>query len=93
MSGYSGIKIAQSIMIIGALLSPTGFAFAGDDVTAATIVGALQPKPLTRSLSLAPAANVTMSSGPGRVSSISTCRGSTISGCLAVEMVLNSGDG
>jgi outer membrane protein OmpA-like peptidoglycan-associated protein len=57
MSGFSGIKIAQSMMVIGALLSTTGLALAGDDVSAATIVRALQPKPLTRSLSLAPAAD------------------------------------
>jgi uncharacterized protein YciW len=44
-------------MVIGALLSTTGLALAGDDVSFATIVRALQPKPLTRSLSLAPAAD------------------------------------
>jgi outer membrane protein OmpA-like peptidoglycan-associated protein len=55
MSSFHGRKIIPSAMVIGALLSMTGLALAGDDITAATIVRALQPKPLTRSLSLAPA--------------------------------------
>jgi outer membrane protein OmpA-like peptidoglycan-associated protein len=57
MTRFNGRKFAQSIVAMGALLSMTGLALAGDDVTAATIVRALQPKPLTRSLSLAPAAD------------------------------------
>jgi outer membrane protein OmpA-like peptidoglycan-associated protein len=57
MERFSERKIAQSIVAIGALLSMTGLALAGDDVTAATIVRALQPKPLTRSLSMAPTAD------------------------------------
>lgn len=65
MSGFSGIKIAQSIMVIGALFSTTGLALAGDDVSAATIVRALQPKPLTRSLSLAPAADPAAAAAEG----------------------------
>lgn len=55
MSKSNGRKIIPSAMVIGVLLSMTGLALAGDDITAATIVRALQPKPLTRSLSLAPA--------------------------------------
>lgn len=44
-----------SIVTIGAALSMTaGLAFAGDIVSADQILGALQPKPLTRGLSLAP---------------------------------------
>lgn len=46
----------QAIVAIGALLAMSaGQALAGDDVTTDTIVRALQPKPLTRSLSAAPA--------------------------------------
>jgi outer membrane protein OmpA-like peptidoglycan-associated protein len=44
-----------TVVAFCALLSMTGLALAEDNVTAATIVQALQPKPLTRSLSLAPA--------------------------------------
>jgi outer membrane protein OmpA-like peptidoglycan-associated protein len=66
MAGFSGRKIAQSIMVIGALFSTAGLALAGDDVTAATIVRALQPKPLTRSLSLAPVADPAAVAAEGR---------------------------
>jgi hypothetical protein len=48
MSGLAG----RSFAVICTLLSMTGLAFAEDNVTAAAIVQALQPKPLTRSLSL-----------------------------------------
>ena len=51
MSGFTG----RSFVVICALLSTTGLALAEDNVTAATIVQALQPRPLTRSLSLTPA--------------------------------------
>ncbi len=48
----------RSILTICAALSMTaGAALAGDSVTADQIVKALQPKPLTRSLSLAPQAD------------------------------------
>ena len=57
MTRFNERKFAKSIVAMGALLSMTGLALAGDDVTAATIVRALQPKPLTRSLSLEPAAD------------------------------------
>jgi outer membrane protein OmpA-like peptidoglycan-associated protein len=51
--GLFGIKMMRSMLPIGALLSmASGFAFAGENVTTETIVRALQPKPLTRSLSL-----------------------------------------
>ena len=51
--GLFGIKMMRSMLSIGALLSmASGFAFAGENVTTDTIVRALQPKPLTRSLSL-----------------------------------------
>ncbi|HJZ20236.1 MAG TPA: OmpA family protein [Bradyrhizobium sp.] len=50
---FSGIKM---IVTIGATLSMTaGLAFAGDNVSSAQILNALQPKPLTRGLSLEPA--------------------------------------
>jgi outer membrane protein OmpA-like peptidoglycan-associated protein len=46
------VKVMRPALATGALLSMTsGLAFAGEDVTADTIVRALQPKPLTRSLS------------------------------------------
>jgi outer membrane protein OmpA-like peptidoglycan-associated protein len=46
----------KALITIGALLSMTsGLAFAADEVSSDTIVRALQPKPLTRSLSMAPA--------------------------------------
>lgn len=51
MTRLNGLSIAT----IGAALSMTaGLAFAGDTVSADQILGALQPKPLTRGLSAAP---------------------------------------
>jgi outer membrane protein OmpA-like peptidoglycan-associated protein len=59
-----GIK---AILTIGALLSLTsGLAFASDDVTSDTIVRALQPKPLTRSLSMTPAPDPAATAAEGR---------------------------
>jgi outer membrane protein OmpA-like peptidoglycan-associated protein len=56
MIEFSGAKIARSVATIGAMLTLSSvLAFAGENVTADTIVRALQPKPLTRSLSVAPA--------------------------------------
>jgi outer membrane protein OmpA-like peptidoglycan-associated protein len=64
MSRFGATK---AIIAIGALLSMTsGLAFAGDDVTADAIVRALQPKPLTRSLSLAPAPDPAATAAEGR---------------------------
>jgi outer membrane protein OmpA-like peptidoglycan-associated protein len=57
----------KAIVTIGALLTMSaGLAFAGDDVTADTIVRALQPKPLTRSLSMTPAADPAAIAAEGR---------------------------
>jgi outer membrane protein OmpA-like peptidoglycan-associated protein len=58
----------QAIVAIGALLTMSvGQAFAGDDVTADTIVRALQPKPLTRSLSMTPTRDPAANAADGRV--------------------------
>jgi outer membrane protein OmpA-like peptidoglycan-associated protein len=58
---------AKAIVTVGALLSLTsGLAFAGDDVSADTIVRALQPRPLTRSLSLTPAPDPAATAAEGR---------------------------
>jgi outer membrane protein OmpA-like peptidoglycan-associated protein len=49
-------RSSLTAMTLGAALSLTaGFAIAGDNVSADQILSALQPKPLTRSLSMAPA--------------------------------------
>jgi outer membrane protein OmpA-like peptidoglycan-associated protein len=57
----------KAIVTIGALLSMSaGIALAGDDVSADTIVRALQPKPLTRSLSMTPASDPVATAAEGR---------------------------
>jgi outer membrane protein OmpA-like peptidoglycan-associated protein len=57
----------KAIIAIGAFLSmSSGLAFAGEDVSADTIVRALQPKPLTRSLSMAPASDRVAAESEGR---------------------------
>lgn len=57
----------KALVAIGALLTMSaGRAFAGDDVTADTIVRALQPKPLTRSLSVTPAQDPAATAAEGR---------------------------
>jgi outer membrane protein OmpA-like peptidoglycan-associated protein len=62
-----GVKVMRPMLAIGALLSMTsGLAFAGEDVTADTIVRALQPKPLTRSLSMTPAPDPAATAAEGR---------------------------
>jgi outer membrane protein OmpA-like peptidoglycan-associated protein len=67
MIKVQGTRVTRSIIAIGALLSMTsGLAFAGDDVTADTIVRALQPKPLTRSLSMTPASDPAAIAAEGR---------------------------
>ena len=67
MSRFGGIKLAGAIVTVGVLLSMTsGLALAGDDVSADAIVRALQPKPLTRSLSMAPSADPAASAAEGR---------------------------
>jgi outer membrane protein OmpA-like peptidoglycan-associated protein len=59
MIRFRGTKTPRSIIAIGAaLLTTSVLAFAGDNVTSDTIVRALQPKPLTRGLSVeSPAAS------------------------------------
>ncbi len=53
MITFSGTKAASSIIAIGVVLIATSvLAFAGENVTPDTIVRALQPKPLTRGLSV-----------------------------------------
>jgi outer membrane protein OmpA-like peptidoglycan-associated protein len=67
MLRFGGIKLAGAIVTVSVLLSMTsGLALAGDDVTADAIVRALQPKPLTRSLSMAPSADPATSAAEGR---------------------------
>ena len=62
-----GVKVLRPMLAIGALLSMTsGLAFAGEDVTADTIVRALQPKPLTRGLSITPAPDPVATAAEGR---------------------------
>jgi outer membrane protein OmpA-like peptidoglycan-associated protein len=62
-----GVKVMRPMLTIGALLSMTyGLAFAGEDVTADTIVRALKPKPLTRSLSMTPAPDPAATAAEGR---------------------------
>ena len=59
MIRFRGTKAASSIIAIGAaLLTTSVLAFAGENVSSDAIVRALQPKPLTRGLSVeTPAAN------------------------------------
>jgi outer membrane protein OmpA-like peptidoglycan-associated protein len=53
MTRFRGTKAASSVIAIGAaLLTASVVAFAGENVTSDTIVRALQPKPLTRGLSV-----------------------------------------
>jgi outer membrane protein OmpA-like peptidoglycan-associated protein len=56
MTSFNRLSGIKMIVTIGATLSMTaGLAFAGDaNVTTAQILNALQPKPLTRSLSIGP---------------------------------------
>ena len=53
MIRFCGTKAASAIMAIGAaLLTTSVMAFAGENLSSDTIIRALQPKPLTRSLSV-----------------------------------------
>jgi len=58
----------KAVFVASALLAlSSGLAFAGDDVTADTIVRALQPKALTRSLSTTPARDPAATAAEGRL--------------------------
>ena len=62
-----GTKVAASIFAVGTvLLTMLVVAFAEENVTPDTIVRALQPKPLTRSLSLQTPANSAAAAAEGR---------------------------
>jgi len=61
------VKSMFPLVTIGVLLSMTsGQLLAGDDVSADTIVRALQPKPLTRSLSVTPPSDPVAAAAEGR---------------------------
>lgn len=57
MTSLLKVSSLTAIMLGAALSLTAGFAFAGDNVSADQILSALQPRPLTRSLSLAPPAD------------------------------------
>jgi outer membrane protein OmpA-like peptidoglycan-associated protein len=58
----------KAILTFGAFLAlSSGLAFAGEDVTTDTIVRALQPKPLTRSLSVKPAKDLAAVAAEGHL--------------------------
>jgi outer membrane protein OmpA-like peptidoglycan-associated protein len=66
MIRFRGTKATQSVVAVGAaLLMTTALAFAGENPTSDVIVRALQPKPLTRSLSTTPA-DPAAAAGEGR---------------------------
>jgi outer membrane protein OmpA-like peptidoglycan-associated protein len=66
---FSSIRTIRSLLTIGAALSLTAtLAFAGgDNATEDQILAALQPKPLTRGLSFAPAADPAAKAAEGRL--------------------------
>jgi outer membrane protein OmpA-like peptidoglycan-associated protein len=67
MITFGGTKAASSIIAIGAVLIATSaLAFAGENVTPDTIVRALQPKPLTRGLSVETPADSAVAAEQGR---------------------------
>ena len=67
MIRFSATKVVPSIIAIGAaLLTTSVLAFAGENVTPDTIVRALQPKPLTRSLSVETPADSAKTAAEGR---------------------------
>src|ERR1035441_585946 len=62
-----GTKVAASIFAVGTvLLTASVLAFAGENVTSDTIVRALQPKPLTRGLSVESPADSAAAAAEGR---------------------------
>jgi outer membrane protein OmpA-like peptidoglycan-associated protein len=67
MITFSGTKAVSSIIAVGAVLIATSvLAFAGENVTPDTIVRALQPKPLTRGLSVETPADSAAAAEQGR---------------------------
>jgi outer membrane protein OmpA-like peptidoglycan-associated protein len=67
MTRFRGTKAAASVITIGAaLLTASVLAFAGENVTSDTIVRALQPKPLTRGLSVESPADSAAAAAEGR---------------------------
>ena len=57
MTSFHGLTALKAITLGAALSMTAGFAFAGDNVSSDQIVNALQPKPLTRGLSVGPQAD------------------------------------
>ena len=67
MIRFSATNAVPSIIAIGAaLLTTSVLAFAGENVTPDTIVRALQPKPLTRGLSVVSPADSAAAAAEGR---------------------------
>jgi outer membrane protein OmpA-like peptidoglycan-associated protein len=66
MIRFRGTKAASVIAIGAALLTTSVLAFAGENVTSDTIVRALQPKPLTRGLSVESPADSAAAAAQGR---------------------------
>jgi outer membrane protein OmpA-like peptidoglycan-associated protein len=61
MTSFNRLSGIKMIVTIGATLAMTaGLAFAGDNVSSAKILNALQPKPLTRGLTLEPPVDPTV---------------------------------
>src|ERR1700688_1777106 len=52
MTSFQRLSVLKAITLGAALSMTAGLAFAGDNVSAAKIVNALQPKPLTRRLAV-----------------------------------------
>jgi outer membrane protein OmpA-like peptidoglycan-associated protein len=57
MTSFHGLTALKAITLSAALSMTAGFAFAGDNVSTDQIINALQPKPLTRGLSVGPQAD------------------------------------
>ena len=57
MTSFHSLNALKAITLGAALSMTAGFAFAGDNVSTDQIINALQPKPLTRGLSVGPQAD------------------------------------
>ena len=73
MTSFHGFTALKAITLTAALSMTAGLAIAGDNVSADQILNALQPKPLTRSLSGAPQADPAVTAEEGRF--VQTIRG------------------